>query len=89
MTVSVAVADVVPRFALIVAVVFAPTAIELIVNVALVAPAATVTEVGVVALELLDERETTAPPVGAAPFKVTVPVEELPPTTDVGLSETD
>jgi hypothetical protein len=32
---------------------------------------------------------TTAPPVGAAPFSVTVPVEEMPPTTLAGLREID
>ena len=43
-------------------------------NDALVAPAGTVTEAGVVKLALLSERVTTAPPVGAAPLKVTVQV---------------
>ena len=54
------------------------------VNVALVAPAATVTLAGVVEDALLSDRVTTAPPVGARPFNVTVPVEELPPNTLVG-----
>ena len=57
-----------------------------IVNVALVNPAAIVTFVGTCATELLLLcKVTTAPPAGAAPFKVTVPVELFPPTTDVGL----
>ena len=30
------------------------------------------------------DRLTTTPPAGAGPLKVTVPVEEIPPTTDVG-----
>ena len=33
---------------------------------------------------LLLTRVTTAPPVGAGPLRVTVPVEGLPPTTEVG-----
>jgi hypothetical protein len=46
------------------------------VNVAVVAPAATVTEVGTVAPALFDERLTTAPPAAAGPLKVTLPVAE-------------
>src|SRR5882762_5868226 len=67
-----------------VTVVDAATALVLIVNVALVAPAATVTLDGVLAVVLLLERVTTAPPEGAAPLSVTVPVEECPPVTLVG-----
>lgn len=56
------------------------------VNVAVVAPAATVTLPGTVAREvLLLVSVTTAPPAGAAELNVTVPVEEAPPTTLVGL----
>jgi len=62
------------------------TPLVLIVNVTLVDPAAIVTFVGTCATELLLLcKVRTAPPAGAAPFKVTVPVELFPPTTDVGL----
>src|SRR5260370_33064071 len=71
-------------------VVDAATALVLTVNVALVAPAATVTLDGTLAaVVLLLESVTTAPPDGAAPLKVTVPVEEFPPVTLVGFSESD
>lgn len=55
------------------------------VNVAEVAPAATVTEAGSVAALELSLRVTLAPPVGAGPLSVTVPVELVPPTTVAGL----
>ena len=54
------------------------------VNVAVVAPAATVTFAGVVEDALLSDRVTTAPPAGAGLFNVTVPVEEVPPNTVAG-----
>lgn len=56
------------------------------VNVALVAPAATVTLAGTMATAVsLLARVTTAPPVGAAALKVTVPVELFPAVTLTGL----
>ena len=62
------------------------TALVLTVKVAMVAPARTVTLAGTVAAAvLLLERVTDAPPVGAGPLRVTVPVEELPPVTLAGL----
>jgi len=65
----------------------AVTALVLTVNVALLAPAATVTLAGTVAVDvLLLERETVAPPVGAGPLSVTVPVEADPPVTLVGFN---
>lgn len=56
------------------------------VNVAVVWPAATVTELGTVAEELPLDRATDVPPVGAAPERVTVPVDAFPPNTEVGLN---
>jgi hypothetical protein len=53
-------------------------------NVAVDAPAATVTLTGTVAAAILDERSTMRPPVGAGPESVTVPVDDAPPRTDVG-----
>src|SRR5258708_12337903 len=73
-----------------VTVVDAATALVLTVNVAVVAPAATVTLGGTVAAAvLLLESATVAPPAGAARLSVTVPVEEFPPVTLVGFSESD
>lgn len=66
----------------------AATALVLTVNVALVAPAATVTLEGTLAAAvLLLESVTCAPPVGAAPSSVTVPMEEFPPVTLGGFME--
>jgi len=57
------------------------------VNVALLVPAATVTLEGTLATPvLLLESMTWAPPAGAGPLRVTVPVDELPPVTLGGLS---
>jgi hypothetical protein len=57
-------------------------------KVAVAFPAATVTVEGTAALaELLLDKFTTKPPVGAAAVNVTVPTEVLPPRTVVGLRE--
>jgi hypothetical protein len=72
-------------------VVDASTALVLTVNDALVVPAATVTLDGTLATAvLLLESVTSAPPAGAAPLSVTVPVEDCtPPTTLVGFSDNE
>jgi len=60
------------------------------VKVAVVAFAATVTLAGTCAAAvLLLDRVTAAPPAGAGPLRVTVPVELTPPMTDVGLTPTE
>jgi hypothetical protein len=67
------------------------TALVLTVKLALVAPAATVTLAGTRAAPvLLLESDTTAPPVGAGPLNVTVPVEDcVPPVTLVGFTASE
>jgi hypothetical protein len=65
------------------------TALVLTANVAVVAPAAIVTFEGTLAAPLLLESATCASPVGAGPLNVTVPVEEFPPATLVGFSESE
>ncbi len=72
---------------MIVAVAVAETAEVEIGNVVDVLPAGTITEVpGLAEPDELD-RVTDAPPVGAAPERVTVPVLEVPPVTEVGETE--
>ena len=78
-----------PKEAEMVAEVDAATDAVVAVNVALVCPAATVTLplTGTWATAvLLLERVTSAPAAGAAPLRVTVATEELPPTTLVAFS---
>jgi hypothetical protein len=61
------------------------TGLVVAVKVAVVAPAGTVTVAGTwAAAVLLEVNVTAAPPVGAGPLSVTVPVEGLPLTTEVG-----
>jgi hypothetical protein len=74
--------------AFMVTVVEAATAVLVTVKVALELPAGTVTEGGTTVLELLSDNVTTTPPAGAVPVRVTVPVEEVPPVTLAGFSDT-
>ena len=87
-TVSAAVLETTPLVAVIVTAVTAVTVVVVTLNVAVVAPAATVTDTGIVAAALLDASVTTMPPAGAADNKVTVPVLTVPPVTDVGFKAT-
>ncbi len=75
--------------AVMVELVFALTAVVVTVKVAVVAPEATLTEVGTVALVELLLNVTVRPPEGAALERVTVPVDEVPPATLVGLRARD
>ncbi len=68
------------------AVVEAVTLLVLTVNVALLAPAKTVTLAGTLAAPLSLVSSTCAPPVSAGPLSVTVPVDCAPPVTLVGFS---
>ena len=77
-----------PKDAEIVTAVDLVTALVPTANVALAAPAGTGTLVSTLATALL-LLESGAPPAGAGPFNVTVPVEELPPVTLVGLSASE
>lgn len=61
----------------------------LIENVPVVLPAAMVRLLATDALALDDERETRAPPAGAAAASVTVPVADEPPFTELGETEID
>ena len=60
------------------------TALDCIVNVALVCPAGIVNVEATVPLGELEVSVTTAPPLGAGPFRVAVIVAEDPPTIEVG-----
>ena len=66
----------------------AVTAEVVTVKLALVWPSGTRTLSGTVAAAALLDRNTPAPPGGAAMFIVMVPVEELPPGTEFGLNDT-
>jgi hypothetical protein len=70
--------------------VFEPTTLVVTVKVAVVALPATATLAGTCAAEvLLLDKVTTAPPAGAGPVKVTVPVEVAPPGKVVGFTVTE
>ena len=65
------------------------TVVVVTVNVAVVAPAGTVTPGGVDASVESAESDTAAPPLGAGALSVSVPMEEAPPATLDGASVTD
>src|SRR3989454_9254438 len=67
----------------------AVTALVVTVNVTLVAPTGTVTLAGTVAAVLSLDSVTCAPPAGAGPSSVAVPVELLPPVTVVGFTPSE
>ena len=68
----------------------AATALVVTVKIVLVAPAGTVTPLGVAAAILLLESVTWVPPAGAGPLRVTVPVDDCaPPTTLAGFRASD
>jgi hypothetical protein len=87
LTVSVAVLELVPIEAVIVAVVEDDTAVVAIVKFTDVSPADKNMPLDTNTLELLEERLTIVPPAGAGPLRVTVPVDDVPPTTEVGDTE--
>ena|ERR1700687_3294165 len=65
------------------------TVLVVMLNVPLVALAGTATLAGTCAAALLLDRLTETPPLGAAPFSITVPVEPCPPSTVAGFTVTD
>src|SRR3989441_5107387 len=67
----------------------AVTVLVVTVNVTLVAPTGTVTLAGTVAAVLSLDSVTCAPPAGAGPSSVAVPVELLPPVTVVGFTPSE
>ena len=65
------------------------TALVVAVNVAVVAPAATLTEAGTTTAALFEARVTVVVlPAATGPFSVTVPVDDVPPATVEGLRAT-
>ena len=89
-TVSVAVTDAVPMLALIVTGVEVATEVVVTVNVPVDCPAAMVIEFGTDARPvLLLESVTICPANPAEPTRVTVPVDDVPPGTVAGFTETD
>ena len=79
-----------PNEPLIVTAVFALTALVVMAKVAFVFPLRTTMLAGVcTAAVLLLDSVTMAPPDGAGPLRVRVPVAPVPPTTVVGVTESD
>jgi hypothetical protein len=65
------------------------TVFVVMLNAALLLPAAIVTVAGTVAEALLVDKDTERPPAGAAPLRVTVAVEDVPPVTLTGFTESE
>ena len=77
-----------PREAEMLTIIFRLNGTVVTLKVAVVLPANTVTAEGTAALlELLLDKATTKPPLGAGAASVTVPTELLPPRTFVGLRD--
>ena len=90
LTAKLAVLAIVPYVADMVTEVLAATGAVVTLNVAVVAFGAIVTLAGTLAAAvLLLPSVTSAPPAGAGPLSVTVPVDEFPPSTDVGVNDTE
>jgi hypothetical protein len=85
--VNLAVAKEVPEAAFIVAANRLPTGVVVMLNVAVIAPDATVTVCGGTAARAFELRVMTIPADGAGADNVTVPVDEAPPTTVDGETE--
>ena len=68
---------------------FTATTFVVRLNVAAVRPAATMTVEGTCAMVFVVDSVTTAPPDGAAPVSLMVPVAPWPPKTVVGFSVSD
>ena len=75
--------------AVIVAVLEAVTPLVVTIKVAVVLPVSKFRVAGTDAYELLLDSVTEIPPTGAGAFRATVAVEEAPPVTDAGFSDTE
>ena len=87
LTVRVAVWGSAPKVPVITAATVLLTPVVETVNVAEVLPVATITDAGTVTDGSLLESETIAPPGPAIPLKVAVPVDGLPPKTEIGFTD--
>ena len=85
----IALCELLPCVAVMVALVDDVTTCVVTMKVAVDDPAGTVTVEGTAAFVLLDDRLTTIPPVPAALERVTVPVEVKPPRSSLGESESE
>jgi hypothetical protein len=78
-----------PRLAVIVTGVTCVTPAVVTPNTVALCPASTFTVAGTEAAPLLEDSDTTAPPAGATPFRITWPIEGLPCTTEIGVVSTE